>query len=57
MGGCSTPIAVLATVDNNKILFKGNICSNNGEEKIDIELNQPISIGKALGWADMLNLI
>lgn len=57
MGGCSTPIAALATVDNNQIIFKGNICSNNGEEKIDIELNQPINSAFNLGKIAAKNIL
>jgi len=37
LGGCSTPISALAEVKNNKIIFKGNICSPNGKEKIEVE--------------------
>lgn len=36
MGGCSTPISALAEVTNDKIFFKGNICSADGKQKIDI---------------------
>ena len=36
IGGCSTPISALAEVVNDKIFFKGNICSADGEQKIDI---------------------
>ena len=37
MGGCSTPISALAEVKNNKVVFKGNICSPNGKTITDIE--------------------
>ncbi|MBA3674103.1 MAG: hydroxymethylbilane synthase [Chitinophagaceae bacterium] len=37
LGGCSTPISALAEVIKDKIIFKGNICSPDGEEKIEIE--------------------
>ena len=36
LGGCSTPISALAEVKDNAILFKGNICSVDGKEKIEI---------------------
>lgn len=49
MGGCSTPIAALAIVENDLIVFKGNICGLNGEEKLEIELNQPINAAFNLG--------
>ncbi len=37
LGGCSTPISALAEIKNKKIIFKGNICSGDGKEKIEIE--------------------
>jgi hydroxymethylbilane synthase len=45
LGGCSTPISALAEIKNEIIHFKGNVCSPNGAEKIDIE--KTISIKKA----------
>lgn len=49
MGGCSTPIAALAVVENDNIVLKGNVCSQDGSEKIDIEMSQPISFARDLG--------
>ena len=37
LGGCSTPISALAEVIDDRIIFKGNICSVDGKEKIEIE--------------------
>ena len=37
LGGCSTPISALALIENNKIIFKGNICSPDGRRKIEVE--------------------
>jgi hydroxymethylbilane synthase len=37
MGGCSTPISALATVNDGSIHFTGNIFSINGKEKAVIE--------------------
>lgn len=37
MGGCSTPISALAEVTSNGILFKGNIISPDGLEKVAVE--------------------
>ena len=37
LGGCSTPISALAEVRNDKIILKGNICSVDGKEVIEIE--------------------
>jgi hydroxymethylbilane synthase len=36
-GGCSTPISALAVIDQHKILFKGNLCSVDGKQKLEIE--------------------
>ena len=36
LGGCSTPISALAVFENDKIVFKGNVCSVDGKEKFDI---------------------
>ena len=36
-GGCSTPISGLAEVNGDKIIFKGNICSTDGSQIIEIE--------------------
>lgn len=37
LGGCSTPISALATVDNERVNFKGNICSPDGKQKIEVK--------------------
>ncbi|MCW3088841.1 MAG: hydroxymethylbilane synthase [Sediminibacterium sp.] len=37
MGGCTTPISALATLENDTVHFRGNILSLDGKEKIDIE--------------------
>lgn len=37
MGGCSTPISALATFTDGKMIFKGNILSPDGKDKIEIE--------------------
>ena len=39
LGGCSTPISALAEIKDDSIMFKGNICSPDGKEKIEIEKN------------------
>ena len=49
MGGCSTPIAALAMADKNDIILRGNICSLNGDEKIEIEVKMPIENAQNLG--------
>ncbi len=37
MGGCSTPVSALAIRKNDTIIFRGNICSPDGKDKIEIE--------------------
>ena len=37
LGGCSTPISALAVIENDTIIFKGNICSIDGKEKYEIQ--------------------
>lgn len=35
-GGCSTPISALAVIENGKLIFKGNLCSVDGKEKLEV---------------------
>jgi hydroxymethylbilane synthase len=49
LGGCSTPISGLAVFENNKIVFKGNVCSVDGKEKFDISKEVPIENADDLG--------
>ncbi len=49
LGGCSTPISALADVKNDKIFFKGNICSPDGKQKIEIEKKVLIKDCEQLG--------
>jgi hydroxymethylbilane synthase len=37
LGGCSTPISALAEIKNNELIFKGNILSVDGKDKLAIE--------------------
>ena len=37
LGGCSTPISALAIIENDQMVFKGNICSTDGKQKFEIE--------------------
>ncbi len=45
-GGCSTPISALALQQNDTIIFKGNICSIDGRQIIEIE--KQVAIAKAI---------
>jgi len=37
LGGCSTPISALAEIKNGELIFKGNILSLDGKEKLEVE--------------------
>lgn len=49
MGGCSTPISALAEIKNNTVFFRGNICSTNGKELIEISREKPVDECHLLG--------
>ena len=49
LGGCSTPISALATIENDEMIFKGNICSTDGKEKFDIEKITPLKNSADIG--------
>ncbi|MDE3252112.1 MAG: hydroxymethylbilane synthase [Bacteroidota bacterium] len=49
MGGCTTPISALAVIDNNNVLFRGNILSLDGKEKAEIDCFSPIDQTEQLG--------
>src|SRR6476469_5108557 len=49
LGGCSTPISALAVVENDQLLFKGNICSVDGSAMEEIEMKRPIANADELG--------
>ena len=49
LGGCSTPISALAITENDKIIFKGNICSVDGIKSFKIEKEVNIKDSEGLG--------
>lgn len=49
MGGCSTPISALAVIQKDEIIFKGNVLSLDGKEKIEVEERADILGGFGLG--------
>ena len=51
MGGCSTPVSAYASIENDTILFKGGICSLDGEENIEVDTSIHISDAEGLGFA------
>lgn len=57
LGGCSTPISALATLTGNHILFKGNILSLDGKEKVEIEKIIPVQESADAGKSTALELL
>lgn len=49
LGGCSTPISALAIIENNSMIFKGNICSPDGKEIFEIEKETAVEKNNNLG--------
>lgn len=43
LGGCSTPISALAEIDNNTLIFNGNIVSPDGKQKIETNISLPVN--------------
>jgi len=48
-GGCSTPISALAVIQDNKVVFKGNLCSADGKQKLKVEKEADIENASELG--------
>lgn len=48
-GGCSTPISALAVIENDTIIFKGNICSVDGKEIFEIKREGAVEKNNKLG--------
>jgi hydroxymethylbilane synthase len=50
MGGCATPISALAEVEGDEVMFRGNILSVDGREKVEVgktaSINGSLTIGK-----------
>jgi hydroxymethylbilane synthase len=49
LGGCSTPISALAEIKNEELIFKGNVLSVDGKEKLEIEKKVSLSDARQLG--------
>ncbi len=49
MGGCSTPIAALATIKENVLYFKGNVTAPDGSESYNVELQKPVAEAANIG--------
>lgn len=50
-GGCSTPISALAVIDGNQMTFKGNLCSADGKQMLEIANNTSLEMAIDLGIA------
>lgn len=50
LGGCSTPISALAEINEEQLIFRGNIFSTDGRQKVEVEktvaLQDATGIGK-----------
>lgn len=51
MGGCSTPISALATMNRGIMNFRGNICSVDGSQKFEMEKTSSIHDRDGMGTA------
>ena len=57
LGGCSTPISALAEIKHEALLFKGNIFTVDGSERVDIEKAVPILEAEGLGKIAALEIL
>ena len=57
MGGCSTPISALAQIEEELLIFKGNIYSLDGKQKYEIEKTVKTSEAEGLGERCALELL
>lgn len=49
LGGCATPISALAEYKEGSIVFRGNILSTDGRQKIEVSFDVPSSEAETLG--------
>ncbi|GAA4313867.1 hydroxymethylbilane synthase [Compostibacter hankyongensis] len=49
LGGCSTPISAHAYVQEGKLFFKGNICSPDGRDCLDVACESPLAAARFTG--------
>jgi hydroxymethylbilane synthase len=57
LGGCSTPISALATIENGCVNFTGNIFSLNGVEKVQTEKTVKVEDATNLGREAAFDLL
>lgn len=57
LGGCSTPVSALASVQNGQLHFEGSILSLDGKQKAAIEKKLPAADSTGLGTTAALELL
>ncbi len=57
LGGCSTPVSALASVQNGQLHFEGSILSLDGKQKAAIEKKLPATGSTGLGTTAALELL
>ena len=57
LGGCSTPISALAEVNNDTIIFKGNIVSPDGVKKIETSATALIDFATGMGIQSAIEIL
>jgi hydroxymethylbilane synthase len=48
-GGCTAPIGALAKIENQKVYFKGLLCSLDGKQRLEVNKEVPLSKSTGLG--------
>ncbi|WP_026769219.1 hydroxymethylbilane synthase [Asinibacterium sp. OR53] len=48
-GGCTTPISALAELSNDTVLFRGNILSPDGKQKLETAIQVPVQKSTGIG--------
>jgi len=49
MGGCSTPISALAELKGDAVFFRGNVCSPDGSDLLEVNIEKPKGESLRLG--------
>lgn len=57
LGGCSTSISALAVIENDQMIFKGNICSTDGKQIFEVGKVAPVSSSQGLGLRAAFDLL
>lgn len=57
MGGCSTPISALASIQDGRLKISGNILSIDGTQKLEVEKDAPLEKTYSLGVDAALEIL